>query len=259
MKLKQRAAGMIPAFVKNRIRVQKELRQLGSAQRTECRTANLRDKRDISVRDIFNSPEIDATWLESEKEITQCNIPEKAGGVNPGDRRAIYYLISAIKPVSVLEIGTHIGASTIHIASALRNNADKNASVTTVDVIDVNSQEEKPWLQHGTNQSPIEMIDKTGCGSLVTFITGTSLQYAANCQKTFDFIFLDGDHSASPVGLRISFHILIAGCMIRFYHLFRNDYRIRLYQEVRRGFYHRTYSILSQYRQFAFYTGGITR
>lgn len=199
MRLKQLVASMIPSFVKERIRLQKDLKQLGTAQRSECKTDNLRSKRNVSLGDIFCSHKIDGMWLESEKEIKQFSVPDGTGGVNPGDRRAIYYLISAIRPVSVLEIGTHIGASTIHIATALRNGSDKNANITTVDIADVNSRIEKPWLKHGTTHSPIEMIDKLGCGSFVNFITDTSLNFAANCQHSFDFIFLDGDHSATTV------------------------------------------------------------
>ena len=190
---------MIPLFLKNRILFQKELSLLGTAQRLECKTDNLLYKRNISLSDIFHSHEIDGMWLEVEKEIKQFSIPDGTGGVNPGDRRAIYYLISAIKPISVLEIGTHIGASTIHIASALRNSSDKNVNITTVDIADVNSQIEKPWLKHGTTHSPIEMIEKLGYGSYVNFITDNSLNFAANCRHAFDFIFLDGDHSATTV------------------------------------------------------------
>lgn len=199
MGLKQVLASMLPSFVKKQIRIQKALKQLSTTQPLECKIDNLRYKHDVSLNEIFSSREIDERWLESEKEIKPFNIPDGTGEVNPGDRRAIYYLISAIKPVSVLEIGTHIGASTVNIASVLRNGSDQNANITTVDINDVNSQIEKPWLKYGTTHSPIEMIEKMGCGSFVNFITGTSLNFAANCQCSFDFIFLDGDHSATTV------------------------------------------------------------
>lgn len=199
MGLKQLVASMTPSIVKKRIRLRKELKQLESTQRAECKTDNLRYKSDISLSDIFSSHEIEGMWHVSEKEIKQFSIPDGTGGVNPGDRRAIYYLISAIKPLSVLEIGTHIGASTVHIASALRYTSEKDSNLTTVDVVDVNSQIEKPWLKHGTTHSPIEMIDKMGYGSFVNFITDSFLHYAVNCPHAFDFIFLDGDHSAATV------------------------------------------------------------
>ncbi|MBN2492010.1 MAG: class I SAM-dependent methyltransferase [Planctomycetes bacterium] len=185
--------------MKRRIRLRKELEQLGRAQRAECRPDNLRSERQISLSDIFASRDIHDIWLESEKEIKTFRIPDGTGGVNPGDRRAIYYLVSALKPVSVLEIGTHIGASTIHIASALRNSSGKNANLTTVDIVDVNSPIEKPWLRYGATHSPMEMTDGLGHGALVHFVTDTSLNCAAHCQSTFDFIFVDGDHSAATV------------------------------------------------------------
>jgi predicted O-methyltransferase YrrM len=197
--LKQVVASMTPLIVKRRIRLWKESRQLESTQRAECKAEKLRDKNDISLGDIFNSHEIESMWHLSEKEIKQFSIPDGTGGVNPGDRRAIYYLINAIRPLSVLEIGTHIGASTIHIAPALRHTAENDSNLITVDISDVNSQIEKPWLKHGTTHSPIEMIDKMDYGSFVQFITDSSLHYMVNTQNTFDFIFLDGDHGAATV------------------------------------------------------------
>ena len=70
------------------------------------------------------------------------DIPDGTGGVNLGDRRTIFYLVNRFKHESVLEIGTHIGASTLHIASALyRNQLDFKvpANLTTLDIRDVNS------------------------------------------------------------------------------------------------------------------------
>lgn len=199
VRLKQLIACMIPSIVLRIIRLQKELKQLGTAEQVECKTDNLRYKRDLSLSDILNSREIEGMWFDSEKEIKKLSIPDGTGGVNPGDRRAIYYLISAIKPKSVLEIGTHIGASTIHIASALSKTSEENANITTVDIADVNSRTKKPWLEYGITHSPIEMIDNLGYRSFVEFVTDTSLNYAASCQRSFDFIFLDGDHSATTV------------------------------------------------------------
>jgi len=145
---------------------------------------------------------MESMWSDLKKKIDRFTIPDGTGGVNPGDRRAIYYLISKLKPSSVLEIGTHIGASTLHIASALymsqiRNG--NNATLTTVDIADVNSPVEKPWEKYGTSKSPLEMIQALNYGSFVEFIADTSLHYAANCERRFDFIFLDGDHSARTV------------------------------------------------------------
>jgi predicted O-methyltransferase YrrM len=129
----------------------------------------------------------------------------ETGGVNPGDRRAIYYLIAKFKPKDVLEIGTHIGASTTCIASALASvDENKFSKITTVDVRDVNSFENKPWINFGMKQSPKEMINALGFNNNVDFIVDTSLNFSKNCSKKFDFIFLDGDHSAKTVYSEIS-------------------------------------------------------
>lgn len=199
MGMKQFIKRMIPSFIQKRIRLHKEVKQLKSLQRAKCKPDNLRHKRDLLLSDILHSREIDCMWLESEKEIKQFDIPDGTGGVNPGDRRAVYYLTSAIEPTTVLEIGTHIGASTIHIASAISKHIANNAKIITVDIADVNSRVEKPWLKYGTTHSPIEMVDKLGYKSLVEFITDNSLHFADNCQRKFDCVFLDGDHSAATV------------------------------------------------------------
>ena len=75
----------------------------------------------------------------------------------------------------------------------------KNANLISVDIADVNSTVTKPWLGYGTKYSPVEMINKLNYGSFVNFVADTSLNYAANCKQKFDFIFLDGSHSAANV------------------------------------------------------------
>ena len=123
--------------------------------------------------------------------------------MNPGDRRAIYYLISHFKPRSVLEIGTHIGASTIHVAAALHKlqESENNGQVSlvSVDVTNVNDAVLKPWLNYGTKYSPIEMINEMGYGRFVNFVTSASLDHLTACQQKYDLIFLDGDHGAKTV------------------------------------------------------------
>lgn len=215
---------MIPSSIKTRIRSQKEkslnaiqrlekeMKDLNAVQKLECKTDNLRCKGDLSINEIFDSHKIQSMWIDSEKEIDLFAIPDGTGGVNPGDRRAIYYLISMLRPLSVLEIGTHIGASTLNIASALymsqiRNG--NNANLISVDIADVNSPVGKPWIEFGTSRSPREMIEAINCESFVEFVTDKSTNYITNCDQRFDFIFLDGDHSARtvyqeiPIALRL--------------------------------------------------------
>jgi predicted O-methyltransferase YrrM len=163
---------------------------------------NLRNAGTLAVSTIFQSSTIEGRWNEARAMLDTFSIPDGTGGVNPGDRRAVYYLISALKPLSVLEIGTHVGASTVHIASALATNqkgGERTATLTTVDISDVNSTATKPWLKYGAKCSPREMIDILGLESIVEFVHDTSLEYASRCNRKFDFIFLDGDHAARSV------------------------------------------------------------
>ena len=133
-----------------------------------------------------------------------CQIEDgKTGGVNPGDRRALWYLIKGFRPRSVLEIGTRVGASTLHIAAALQSNARQEPSIAprlvTVDVEDVNNEASGYWKRYALQASPKTMVQSIGCEAFVQFVTDNSLTYLDGSKEKYDFIFLDGDHSATTV------------------------------------------------------------
>ena len=133
--------------------------------------------------------------------LAQIGISERAGGVNPGDRRAIYTLIHHFRPRAVLEIGTHIGASTLCMAAALDSNDADGAveGLWTVDIEDVNDPVARPWQRYGSQQSPEQMVRALGYQGLVHFVTRRSLEFLEETDKKFDFVFLDGDHAAKTV------------------------------------------------------------
>ena len=198
MNFKNALGKIIPASIKRK----NEILKLNSLSRVKCDTSKLLSKGNVELTKIFNLEKINSSWAESKKEIEAFNIPDFTGGVNPGDRTAIFYLIRYFKPKSVLEIGTHIGASTVNIASALHKNQleDKTKStLKSLDIRDVNSTSEKPWLQYGTKKSPVEMIRSLKYETFVEFVTDTSFNYFEINDEKFDFIFLDGDHSGTTV------------------------------------------------------------
>ena len=202
MKIKQLIAGLMPASLKRSLGIRRETKELMSIQQLECDVRNLRSISQTNLRDLFDSNQIEKMWSDSIKQTDSFAIPDGTGGVNPGDRKAIYYLISALNPSSVLEIGTLIGASTLNISSALfmsRIKQGKSARLISVDINDVNCPKSKPWLKYGTRKSPIEMIKEIRYETFVEFVVDTSLSYFSKCQQRFDFIFLDGDHSAKVV------------------------------------------------------------
>lgn len=126
-------------------------------------------------------------WSGAEKIIEKWSIPDRSGGVNPGDRQAIFHLVRYLKPVSILEIGTHIGSSTIALDLA----TDRRASIVTVDIKEVNNPE--VYAKFGAKHPPIDMVPGA------QFVKQPSLDYLAKTQATFDFIFLDGHHGAQTV------------------------------------------------------------
>jgi len=151
---------------------------------------------------LLGDPALDAEWPAVARELERFEITSAAGGVNPGDRRALYYLVRGLGPRRVLEVGTHIGASTVHIAAALRANGgrpEERPSLITVDILDVNDPVTRPWERYGSHFSPAAMIEKLGMADAVRFIARPSLEFLSETTEPFDLIFLDGDHGAATV------------------------------------------------------------
>ena len=150
----------------------------------------------------MNNQEIINSWNEWCNKLSSFKISDVKAGVNVGDQKAIFFLIRYFKPRSILEIGTHVGASTINIASAINYNNEelkRKTNFHTVDIRDVNSNLEKPWLNYGMTKSPLEMTKELNLSELVNFITADSIDYLEKTQSTFDFVFLDGGHLAETV------------------------------------------------------------
>ena len=125
------------------------------------------------IERILTEPKLHEEWLVLAKEIDLLILIEdmKTGGVNPGDRRALYYLVRALGLKRVLEIGTNVGASTIHIAAAMKINllADEKPnehSLVTVDIVDVNHAPDAFWRLGGLTRSPRDNIEAMGRWSM---------------------------------------------------------------------------------------------
>ncbi len=169
-----------------------------------CDTKNLRPAAALSIDHIFSDPAIEQNWEDDHAAIINLYSNEDTmEGVNPGDRRALYYLISQLKPEAVLEIGTHIGASTLHIAMALKR-AGKKGVVTSVDIYDVNHPEYGAWKRIGLSDSPRGFAEQLSCLGCIDFRTAPCLDFMHPTDRKYDFIFLDGDHSAQAVYKEVS-------------------------------------------------------
>ena len=149
--------------------------------------------------EIFDDKEINEAFINDEEILTNLGIPDLSGGVNPGDRRAIYFLIKFFKPKKVLEFGTHLGSSSVSIALAMKNNNEKNQFFSTVDIKDVNDKFNKHWTKYNSKNSALENIKSIGMEKYVKFFVSDSIEFLKKQSEKFDFIFLDGSHRARDV------------------------------------------------------------
>ena len=175
-----------------------QLRNLKALPKAVCDTSKLGRISIPELQIIFRSEELEAEWEKTEQAIAPLKLPEYTGGVNIGDQRAIYQMIRSLNPKSVLEVGTHIGCSTVHIFKALSDN-NSDFAFSTVDIRDVNDERKKPWQTFKSTYSPRQMIKMLNDQKTVNFVVGSSSEFLAKTSQTFDFIFLDGDHTASTV------------------------------------------------------------
>jgi len=197
--MKQTAIAIFPTSFLERCADTLGQLQLGRVPMKHIDVHNLRPLRSIDVTRVFCDPEIVAAWEEDHPKIDGIfGNREFVGGVNPGDRRALYFLIMALKPRNVLEVGTHIGSSTIFIAAALKK-LNENGKLTTVDIVDVNDPVRGSWKKIGMHMSPANFAAELGLLDLIRFHKGLSLDFMNTTDQRFDFIFLDGDHKANAV------------------------------------------------------------
>jgi predicted O-methyltransferase YrrM len=152
------------------------------------------------IRSAMTDPSIAVAFARDQERIVGLyETGEVPGGINPGDRRALYHLAAWLKPRNVLEIGTHVGASTVYLANALHH---FSGQLTTVDIVDVNAPD-APWRSHGLKAPPASILSRLGLRATVTFLTRSASEALASRER-YDLIFLDGDHSALAVYREIS-------------------------------------------------------
>jgi predicted O-methyltransferase YrrM len=190
----------IPVALKQPVRDYLDARSWRLQPRLAFDATQLRVVSSGDLKSAMIDPAIGSTFAEDHRKIASVyGIGEIEGGVNPGDRRAIYHLASHFKPARVLEIGTHIGASTIYFASALRRFGGR---LTTADIVDVNALD-ADWRELGMTASPAAIVSRLGLDQTVAFVTKAASDVLQTSER-FDLIFLDGDHSPLAVYREIS-------------------------------------------------------
>jgi predicted O-methyltransferase YrrM len=170
----------------------------------QCDVSALGQTDEHTLAAMFAKAHNDPEWDVLAPRVEGLGITDHTGAVNPGDRKAIFALVRWLGITSALEVGTHIGASTVHIAAALRATSTAlgrpgEFDLTTVDIVDVNDGRIRRWARFGATYSPAELIRQLGCEASVQFVARRSLEYMSGCTKRYGLIFLDGDHSAHTV------------------------------------------------------------
>jgi predicted O-methyltransferase YrrM len=198
MRMKKLIKAILPAPVLSVALDMRDAGRLCMAGRQDFNPANLLDPGAIDLGFIFGSKSFAAGWADDHAAIRAVfGEQDRFGGINPGDRRALYCLIRALSPKSVLEVGTHIGASTLYIARALKSGG-RDGRVTTVDILDVNASG-GPWSTVGLPMTPRACAARLDCAEYIDFKASPSLEFMQTTPQKFDFIFLDGDHGARTV------------------------------------------------------------
>ena len=100
----------------------------------------------------------------------------------------------ALDAARALEVGTHLGHSTLHIAAALADNGPE-CRLRTVDRSDVNDETVAHYREFGSDISAAQRIARAGLGDRVTFTVANSSEFLRDTDETYDFMFIDGDHS----------------------------------------------------------------
>jgi predicted O-methyltransferase YrrM len=190
--------------LRDRVKYVAEVMYLATQQNLAADFQNLAQLSSADVSSALRAVS-DEEWLPIQRALTPLmarkpGTKNSSGALNQGDRRAIYCLVRHFKPRRVLEIGTHLGSSTLYISAALKQNALENApgQLLTVDVADVNGPD-AAWSRVGALLTPQQMLEELGTAHLVRFLVADSLEFLRDNQGPFDFCFLDGNHSAKWV------------------------------------------------------------
>jgi predicted O-methyltransferase YrrM len=178
-----------------------EWHRLAVLPKLECDLSALGVFSEQWLTETFTDDRLAADWNEDSIRLAATDFPEMTHGANPGDRRALYYLVRRTRPHSILEIGTHIGSSTLSITlAAARNRIEgDDTRIVSADIRDVNDPVGQPWLDFGSTASPRSLVEAVGCSEFVRFEVSSSLAALAQTNRKFGLIFLDGNHDADTV------------------------------------------------------------
>lgn len=144
----------------------------------------------------FEDKKIEKEWLIAKEIIKKTGLisSNDDGGVNQGDQRALFYLARYFNSKKTLEIGTHLGCSTIALSLAT------DGIVYTVDKKDVNDAD-GPWYKMKKKFPPNVSLQLNGILNVI-FNVKDSHEFLIK-PYTYDLILIDGSHREKDVQLDI--------------------------------------------------------
>jgi len=83
--------------------------QINKISQINCNTDNLIKINREEIVKLLNSSKSELSWEVDKMQLKSFQFSELSGGINPGDQRALYYLLKYFNPSNILEIGTHLG------------------------------------------------------------------------------------------------------------------------------------------------------
>lgn len=156
---------------------------------------NLKLSHDKIFMDNFKSKNFEIDYeIDYSKYLKTFNLPENSGGINIGDQKALYFLTMLYAPTRILELGTHIGCSTINFLMASKKNPNFE-NLTTVDIIDVNDKKISNWKKYYSSFSPKEMSEKINMQNKIVFINDFTDSFLKKNKQKYNLIFIDAGHS----------------------------------------------------------------
>jgi predicted O-methyltransferase YrrM len=186
-----------PKPVFNALEYQRQRMRVASVSKNRCDFSSLGHLSGEECRRLFDAGAIDDEWERLAEHLQAVGVWNKALATGGVDLKVLYYLARRRGFRSVLEVGTHVGGSTVTLASALARGAAETGDrpeLVTVDIVDVNDPSRGPWCDAGMQRPPRDVVDEMGLNVSVEFVTSPSLPHLESATRSYDFVFLDGDH-----------------------------------------------------------------
>ena len=233
---------LLPAPMDNALRRAVHARRLKRAPTRTVDLAPLPKATEISFPDMLGGDGVANGWEQARSLIDEIFENVKGShAIGHGSRRAIYYLIRHFQPRAVLEIGTNVGASTLHILMAMkayRHEGDLPRLVT-VDLWDVNDPAASEWKRYPGSGTPRETLARLNCADMVEFSVALSTDYLDGRVAEFDFIFMDHAPSADIAyqDIALAIKALRPGGQLLLHSCFPDGKPLRTGERVNPGFY----------------------